>query len=93
MHGFEDKSAGQIVIDVAREDGTLHLHYSDNGKGIPAEHLTKIFDLFFTTKSEQRGSGIGLHIVYNLVTQTLGGTIECQCTPGAGTSFTIRIPV
>ncbi len=93
MHGFEDKSAGQIVIDVAREDGTLHLHYSDNGKGIPAEHLTKIFDPFFTTKSEQRGSGIGLHIVYNLVTQTLGGTIECQCTPGAGTSFTIRIPV
>jgi two-component system NtrC family sensor kinase len=52
-----------------------------------------VFEPFFTTKRGQGGSGLGLHIVYNLVTQKLGGQIACESTPGVGTTFTIEIPM
>lgn len=65
---------------------------SDNGRGIASEHLAHIFDKYFTTKREQGGSGLGLYIVYNLVTNNLGGTIECHSEAGSGTRFTLCIP-
>jgi signal transduction histidine kinase len=67
--------------------------YSDNGKGIPEEILPKIFEPFFTTKRGKGGSGLGLHILYNLVTQKLKGTVQCESKKGKGTKFTIRIPL
>ncbi len=65
----------------------------DNGHGIDSEVISHIFEPFFTTKGDQGGSGLGLHIAYNLVTQTLGGRIRCESKSGKGTRFVIEIPV
>ncbi len=59
---------------------------------MPAEHLARIFDPFFTTKRGSGGSGLGMHIVYNLVNQVLGGTITVASSPGHGARFTVRFP-
>lgn len=92
IHGFEKTDHGHITIDVEPVDTLIVFRYADNGKGIEQDIVKKIFDPFFTTKRGQGGTGLGLHIVYNLVTQTLNGEIECESTPGEKTEFTIRIP-
>ena len=88
-HGFEGMASGAITIDVLPFTDRIHLRYSDNGKGIDPDSLNKIFNPFFSTKD---GSGLGLHIVHNIVTQTLGGQIDCRSAPGEGTTFDIIIP-
>lgn len=93
MHGFERKNQGEIRLDVTVEQGTLLMRYSDNGRGMSAQEVARIFEPFYTTKRGQGGSGLGLHIVYNLVTQRLKGIIECESLPGAGTTFIIQIPM
>jgi signal transduction histidine kinase len=92
IHGFEDVTQGAITIEVTLVDASLTLIYRDNGKGIAADHLPKIFEPFFTTKRGHHSIGLGLHIVYNLVTQQLHGVISCESTPGQGTTFAITIP-
>ncbi|MEO5334348.1 MAG: ATP-binding protein [Magnetococcus sp. YQC-5] len=72
---------------------TVFLHYQDNGKGMDKETLKQIYEPFFTTNRNLGGSGLGMHIVYNLVTQRLHGTIEAYSTPGQGTEFRIQFPV
>lgn len=89
-HAFEPDTAGQIRIQVRRQVGGVELCFSDDGKGISAENLPRIFDPFFTTRRGQGGTGLGLNIVFNLVHQTLGGSIEVASTPGRGTRFTLR---
>lgn len=91
-HAFEPKERGRIDIQIRRAEGGVRLVYQDNGKGIPSKNLKKIFDPFFTTKRGKGGSGLGLHIVYNIVTQNLGGHIECDSEPDRGAKFTIDIP-
>lgn len=91
-HGYED-SAGVFRVGVAIDDRELVLKYSDNGCGIQPEDLPYIFDPFFTTGGERGGSGLGLHIVYNIINQKLNGSIFCESIPGQGTTFTIKIPV
>ncbi|RKZ52437.1 MAG: hypothetical protein DRR00_08265 [Candidatus Parabeggiatoa sp. nov. 3] len=94
IHGFKEKSDGQIRITAQKaEDNNLILHYSDNGKGIAPEIINKIFDPFFTTNRQNGGSGLGLHIVYNLVTHKLEGTIQCHSVEGEGILFIIQIPM
>jgi C4-dicarboxylate-specific signal transduction histidine kinase len=93
FHGFEGREDGRIQIDVSREEQCAVLRYADDGTGIPPENLGKIFDPFFTTKLGQGGSGLGLHIVYNLVTKTLGGRIRCSCPEEGGTVFEITFPL
>ncbi|MEO1622332.1 MAG: HAMP domain-containing sensor histidine kinase, partial [Cyanobacteria bacterium J06632_3] len=68
------------------------LRYSDDGSGIAADDLGHIFEPFFTTTRDQGGSGLGLHLVYNLVTQKLAGRIQVDSTPNQGTTFTITLP-
>ncbi len=91
-HGFRNIEHGEIVIEALCEDDMLHLRYHDNGKGIAAEGLPRIFDPFYTTTRGQGGTGLGLHIVYNLVTQRLRGHIHCESAEGKGTTFYITIP-
>lgn len=91
-HAYEPGQAGVIRITVSRAGGNLTLVYSDDGNGIPEESLGKIFDPFFTTKRGRGGTGLGLHILYNIVTQNLGGTVRCESTPGHGTTFLLTLP-
>ncbi len=93
LHGFEDMEEGDIKLEVSHEEHTLSMRYTDNGKGMKEEIRGRIFEPFFTTKRSQGGSGLGLHIVYNLVTQRLHGQITCNSQPGQGTTFVIHIPL
>ncbi len=91
-HGFEGRKKGAISIEVIRTARALSIVYKDDGKGIPAEMISKIFDPFYTTARAKGGSGLGLHIVYNIVTNTFKGTIQCESGQDKGTTFTIQIP-
>ncbi|WP_034899594.1 sensor histidine kinase [Paraglaciecola psychrophila] len=94
IHGFEDVDKGQIDITIESiDDNKVSIEFKDNGKGIP-EHLRKrIFDPFVTTKRGQGGSGLGMHLVYNLVTQALNGSISIVSEEGQGVEFRIIFPV
>ncbi|MBF0427382.1 MAG: PAS domain-containing protein [Magnetococcales bacterium] len=92
-YAFVDHEPGTITIQAGlKEDHSVFLHYRDNGRGMDEETLKRIYEPFFTTNRNQGGSGLGMHIVYNLVTQRLNGTIECFSTPGQGTHFQILFP-
>ena len=64
-----------------------------DGKGISDENLEHLFEPFFTTRRAQGGTGLGLHIIYNIVTQKLGGTIHCESAVGQGAKFIMNIPL
>jgi PAS domain S-box-containing protein len=91
IHAFTGKGAGEIVVQ-ARTDHPdyIGLMFTDNGAGIAAENISRVFDPFFTTRLGQGSSGLGLNIVHNLVTNVLGGTVSVASQPG-NTCFTIRI--
>jgi len=92
-HGYDEgTAAGEISISVQPEGNSLVIIYSDYGKGMSAENLKKVFDPFFTTKRGEGGTGLGMHIVYNLVTQKLRGRIDCESEPGEGCHVTITLP-
>lgn len=93
-HGFDKRSTGKMQLRVARSVGEMvSLSFDDDGIGISAAHLKKVFDPFFTTKLGQGGSGLGMNIVYNLVTEVLGGSIDILSQPGQGTHITIVLPI
>jgi signal transduction histidine kinase len=92
LHGFEELKNGTIALDIEEQGNDIVLEYRDNGRGIPKEHLEHLFEPFFTTKRNHGGTGLGLHILYNLVTQTLGGGIELESEYGHGVLFRIQIP-
>lgn len=93
-HGFnQGVDAGSIRIEVNKEGRTATIRYSDTGKGIPTEIIRKVFDPFFTTNRQGGRSGLGMHIVYNIVMQKLKGTISCEDTAGRGALFIIRTPI
>jgi signal transduction histidine kinase len=92
LHAFPETSGGVMKIQVRKGGTLIVLVFSDNGAGIPEEQVFKIFNPFYTTKRGSGGSGLGLSIVYNIVTQTLGGSIECGSEIGKGTTFTIIFP-
>jgi len=92
-HGFENLNQGKIQMRLEVEDNDLKFHYEDNGHGLDKEALSKLFDPFYTTKRGQGGSGLGTHIVYNLVTSLLGGSIKAQSTPGEGLAYQLRFPL
>lgn len=94
IHGFENIEKGQI--DICAElitTNKLKLVYRDNGIGIPSDIRKRIFDPFVTTKRGQGGSGLGMHLVYNLVTQALNGSISITSEVGSGVEFVIVFPV
>ena len=96
MHGFEEKAIGdgKITIEVVKGKDVLMIYYSDNGIGMDQDIIKKIFDPFFTTKrGVAGGSGLGMHIVFNIVTRKLNGTISCNSSPGKGVIFTLSIPL
>ena len=91
-HGFEGRATGTITLEVKEKDNIVSLYYSDNGKGLSEEELSKLFDAFYTTKRGKGGSGLGTHIMYNLVTQSLHGQIDAQSAIDKGLEYFIRFP-
>lgn len=92
-HAFPEGSGGRITLEFEVEAGErVCLRVRDDGIGMEEDTRRRAFDPFFTTRRGRGGSGLGLHIVYNLVTGLLGGTITLDSAPGAGSCFTIRIP-
>jgi signal transduction histidine kinase len=91
QHGFRGRDHGRIEVDVVLREGRLTVDYSDNGIGMVPETRKRVFDPFFTTDL-QHGMGLGMHIVYNLVTQRFGGEIACDSEPGTGAHFHIEVP-
>jgi PAS domain S-box-containing protein len=92
-HAFEGRTHGVMRL-VTRQLDPEHVEitFSDDGVGIQPQHLERVFDPFFTTKLGQGGSGLGMHIVYNLVTSVLGGKITLTSTPGTGSTITLTLP-
>lgn len=94
IHGLAERADGGLVNIEAQQQGSMvRLTVSDNGTGIAEELQSRVFDPFFTTRLGKGGSGLGLHIVYSIVTRVLGGKIEIQSAPGIGTAFIIDIPL
>lgn len=93
LHAFDPGEKGQITISADVDADTVCLTYRDNGKGMDAETVSKVFDPFFTTQRGTGGSGLGMHILYNQVTQTLGGSVKCSSEPGEGATFVFMFPV
>jgi len=91
-HGFENMDTGTISIQVVKNKNNIHITYNDSGCGISPENLPKLFEPFFTTKRGFGGTGLGMHIVYNLVKQSLAGNITCTSALGEGTQFDIVFP-
>ncbi len=92
-HGYKKGQEGIISISAKAEDDKLKFIYCDDGNGIPNDIKTKVFDPFYTTNRENGGSGLGLNIVYNIVTQQMGGTISLESNNGSGVIFTILVPI
>lgn len=92
-HAFPDGGAGEVNIKV-RASGENHVEvlYSDNGCGMTPDIRRRAFDPFFTTRREEGGTGLGLHIVYSIVTSRLGGQIHLESEPGTGTRVQMILP-
>jgi signal transduction histidine kinase len=92
-HAYDEGQAGKLSIRVTEpRPDMVRIVFSDDGRGIPPENIGKVFDPFFTTGRSAGSTGLGLHIVYNLVTSRLQGRIDLYSKLGRGTRFTIEIP-
>jgi two-component system NtrC family sensor kinase len=83
---------GWLTVATRAEDGTAVIEVADTGVGIPSDHLGRIYDPFFTTKPEGRGTGLGLSVTYGIV-QEHGGSLTCDSQPGQGTRFRLVLPL
>ncbi|MBL8492535.1 MAG: PAS domain S-box protein [Rhodocyclaceae bacterium] len=93
LHGFEGLKSRSVTVGARSTDNDrVVISVADDGRGIPADIQGRIFDPFFTTRMGRGGSGLGLHIVYTLVTRVLGGRIAFESQAGKGTTFHITLP-
>lgn len=93
-HAFDPNEKGLIRMEVWRdpEDCDVMIRYCDNGRGMPESVRMRVFEPFFTTRRNRGGMGLGLYLVYTIVTQRLSGSISIDSAPDRGTCFTLRIP-
>jgi len=92
IHAFSPQDEGVITISMTLENEMVRLIFEDNGKGMPKEVQAKVFEPFFTTARGGGGSGLGMHIVFNQITQTMGGSVKCTSELGKGTRFILTFP-
>ncbi|MBI2965536.1 MAG: hypothetical protein HYY34_04950 [Chloroflexi bacterium] len=83
--------AGKLTVRTYREHGGVAVEVEDNGRGVPPEVRAKIFDAFFTTKAPGQGTGLGLHVSYNIVVHRHRGSVEVESRPGK-TTFKVWLP-
>lgn len=92
IHAFEEGQSGHIQISAQRDKDRITLIYRDDGKGMSESVVNHVFEPFFTTRRDQGGSGMGTHVIHQLVTQTLDGTVTVTSTPELGTRYVITLP-
>jgi len=92
-HGFYQQDTGNIFIKCYQDQDRLHLKVKDDGVGVAPEHMSMLFDPFFTTAKDRGGTGLGLSIIYNLTHELLNGNITCNSTHGEGITFDISYPI
>lgn len=92
IHAFEPEQKGMMLIKVESNSGSIIITYKDDGVGLDEESAKCIFDPFYTTKRNLGGSGLGAHLIHNLVTQKLAGTIKIDTAIGQGLTYTIAFP-
>ncbi len=91
-HGFDNTDYGNIIITISQTLSHVQIIYADNGKGMSESMLKQVYDPFVTSKRNEGGSGLGMHIVFNLVTQLFKGEIKCQSTLDEGIEIIISFP-
>ncbi len=92
LHGFGEIEKGTITISIKSVQNQVLVEYRDSGCGIPTDHISKVFEPFFTTKRGKGGTGLGMHILYNLITQRLKGRVICHNREQQGEYFEISLP-
>ncbi len=92
-HAFDGSDGGTIRVAAQVKDGTVRLQVSDDGKGMSADTLAKVFDPFFTTQLGIGGPGLGLTVALNIATGILGGSLQASSELGRGSSFTLKFPL
>lgn len=93
IHGFAQREEGHIEITISHHVERLRVVYKDDGCGVPADILRRIFDPFVTSKRGSGNSGLGMHLIYNLVSHTLDGSIRCHSQPEQGFEVVIEYPL
>jgi signal transduction histidine kinase len=91
LHGFDGKSDGEIHIRFTMIGDEVRILFADNGVGVTEENIKKLFDPFYTTKLGKGGSGLGLNIVHNIISDLMGGSIHVESK--IGTTFEIKLPL
>jgi len=92
-HAFTEGEAGHIFITVTERNNEILLRFADDGVGMSPEQVAKVFEPFYTTARSSGKAGLGMHLVYNLVTRILKGHIDCSSVEGEGTVYEILFPV
>jgi signal transduction histidine kinase len=93
IHGFNDGEKGCLTITVVKENDGFGLCYQDNGKGLNNDEIKMLFEPFYTTKRGLGGSGLGAHLIYNIVTSSLHGKISVESEPGKGLRYNLFFPL
>jgi two-component system autoinducer 2 sensor kinase/phosphatase LuxQ len=93
VHAFANCDSGEIKISFTKKKKNLELIFEDSGEGIDTTQVNKIFEPFFTSKRGQGGSGLGLSIIYNIITHRFNGRISCESHKGSGTRFVMLLPL
>lgn len=91
-HGYSEEEHIEINIDVRKKNNQIEIVYKDYGKGISNKNIKNIFDPFFSTRTHGNSSGLGLNIIYNIVTQKFNGSISCSSVKDEYTEFKIVLP-
>jgi len=92
-HGFVETGQGKILIECYQKKQSVVMKYADDGLGMDEDALKQLFDPFYTTKRGEGGSGLGSHLVYNLVTSSLKGKLTVQSKPDKGLAYLIKFPL
>ncbi len=96
LRRFEEIHSHPSIITIRTQllpNQTITISIIDNGSGIDANNIDKLFEPFFSTKAIGKGTGLGLSISYQIITEKHGGKIYCHSTPGQGSEFVIQIPI
>ena len=93
LHAFVDDTPGTMNISARIDGAWVEIEFSDNGMGMDAATAARAFEPFFTTRMGSGGSGLGLYLVYNLVTVALDGDVFMHSTPAVGTAFLLKLPL